>query len=186
MAKKPDSPGPGEVKTLREVAKAFGKSVKTIADWRSGGMPGSRGHWNLIDIKAWDDERRADPVSLSDDLDDDSSVPGASKSPALEKLRTQKARLAELDVLQREGELLPVVEHQQIWATRVVMFRHALRSLAKKIAPDNPALRKVINRHVDKLLRDLATEMPSVPVEMVSQLFEFLGLDGGGGDGDPS
>lgn len=40
------------------VAEFFGVSTQTIKDWKSNGMPGTAGSWNLKDIRRWQDLRR--------------------------------------------------------------------------------------------------------------------------------
>ena len=41
------------VGTLEEVGEFFGRSIETVKGWRSVGMPGRKGRWDLAAISRW-------------------------------------------------------------------------------------------------------------------------------------
>lgn len=64
----------GVVRTLADVARAFGVTKNTVQkDWRPDGMPGRTGHWDLSAIHAWkrarnrDESKQVDPLAHGED-----------------------------------------------------------------------------------------------------------------------
>lgn len=82
-----------------EVAAFFGVNRRTVMDWIARGMPHGKGYYPLDRIQKWkiayDKNRKSD---------EDPMLGG--DSPALEQYRAARARLAELDLAEREGEIL--------------------------------------------------------------------------------
>lgn len=90
-------------KSQAEVGRAFGVSQQTIARWIARGLPGGKGCYPVDAVCRWyrgymDDrlqEAATDPLIAAD-----------GDSPALEEYRRHRARLAELDVAEREKSLI--------------------------------------------------------------------------------
>lgn len=109
-AKKPDvtlHAGKAYGRTTQIVANTLGIDRVTYNTWRNQGAPGKASHgWPITDTIAWAREEKWSGNSL--DLDD--AMMGGGDSPALEEYRRAKARLAELDLAQKKGELLAAEE----------------------------------------------------------------------------
>lgn len=61
------APRPWIVSSRGLVAEFFSVSTQTIKEWKSNGMPGSAGKWNLKDIRAWQDLRREENSQMVGD-----------------------------------------------------------------------------------------------------------------------
>ncbi len=119
------------VKTRDELAKAVGKSVRTVAMYIAEGMPGTPGHYVVEDCLAWIDARENKRTSRdTDDLPDDGD------SPALERYRLARAQMEELKLARLRSELVES-EHVQQW---LQSFAGLLRGFGEKVAKVAPEL----------------------------------------------
>lgn len=91
--------------SLSQVARFFGVSTKTISHWKNRGMPAVPKAYNLSEIAAWrlqyereQSRRQVDEALLKAD----------SQSPALERFRAARAALSEIELAERQEELLPL------------------------------------------------------------------------------
>lgn len=112
-----------------DAARAFGVSRQAVAQWK-GAPKNEDGTYHLPKLIAW----RVEQVRLQlvdADLQGD--------SPALERLREAKADLAELDLAQRQQQVVLVEDmREQVRHAFVAFKRHGetLRRLAPDLAPD--------------------------------------------------
>lgn len=130
-----------------ELASLYGKNPSTIQNWSAAGMPGSRGHWELREVLPWREKwwearlanSSGDPMLVSD---------GAS--PALEKYREEKAALARMDRLEREGNLLKSDDLRELLLPAFAVLRDCGERLQAMFGAD--ALR-IHNEAVDAAIR---------------------------------
>jgi phage terminase Nu1 subunit (DNA packaging protein) len=88
-------------KTQREAGLVLGVSARTIQDYVARGCPGKKDHYPLIEMIAWCKQNIWNRHSMDLGASD-----AEEETPPLERLRTERARLAQLDRLEREGEIL--------------------------------------------------------------------------------
>jgi len=112
-------------KTRDEVAQYFGVGLRTVAGWLAAGCPGAAGAYNLHEIHAWRDAQRNTKTDQADPL------LAGSASPALEKYRQERAKLARLDRLERERSLLPREEVHELLGQIARVIRAAGQSLQR-------------------------------------------------------
>ena len=118
-------------KTRDEVAAYFGVGVRTVAAWLAAGCPGSAGAYDLHAIHAWrDSQRQARADQAADPL-----LAGAA-SPALEQYRRERAKIARLDRLERERELVPRDEVHTLLGQIAVVLRSAGETLQRTYGPE--------------------------------------------------
>ena len=115
------------VATRDEVAAYFGVGLRTVAAWMAAGCPGRPGTYDLAAIHAWRDaQRRRDPDQLLQ----------GTTSPALERYREERAKLARLDRLERERQLIPRDEIHVLLAQIAQLIRGAGEILQRNYGPD--------------------------------------------------
>jgi phage terminase Nu1 subunit (DNA packaging protein) len=125
--------GPGLVTSIAQVATHFDVSERTVTRWRSQGMPGEyRGNgrpglYALGEIEAWLKRKGLWGTDANDEL-----LTTGDRSPALEAYRQEKALLAKLDRLEREGRLIDVGEMRR----RLIEYAAMLRKMAEGVARD--------------------------------------------------
>lgn len=109
-------------KTLAEVAVNYAVNIDTVHRWRSQGMPGKPRAYVLPEISHW--LRTDGPWKRFDRPEPSADDPllADGDSPGLERYRLAKAKLAELDLEHRRGELIDKEKCSQLfgrWATVV-------------------------------------------------------------------
>lgn len=130
------------VTTQSEVAAHFGVSRRTIADWVASGMPRRDGRYDLDEIEGWRSAR------IPDDTDPLLSGPGTS--PALERYREARAKLAELDLEQRRGRLVDIGDLRE----RISMLASHLRKAAERIERlHGPDPKRILDEALDEVER---------------------------------
>lgn len=154
-----EADGPsGVVRTLGEVARAFGVSLDTVKKgWRPSGMPGRRGAYDLAAIARWKRLRNRDPGQPA----------SAGDIEALSRRRAAEARIKEAEAARKErdnrirsGELLERSEVER-WAANVMTeTRELVMQLPDRLAALAPpelanTLREEADRHCRELLRVL-------------------------------
>lgn len=82
-------------------------------------------------------------------------------SPALEKWRRERARLAELDRLQREGELVPFVMIVEIHNLQAELLRRSIERLEKRYDADAAQLVRDALDDLERLGRERFGDNPS-------------------------
>lgn len=114
---------PGIVQTQAEVAKAFGVKKRTIEYWVENGMPRQEdGTYSLLDIAGWRATPKEEPKPKEDD-------------EWQNKYREYKARLAELNLAEKRGELISREEVDAANVAKVLAVKRALLAIPKQIAP---------------------------------------------------
>lgn len=108
--------------TRNHVAQAFDVSARTVSNWLEAGCPRKpNGRYCLKDVIQWKiDELEAEVANVD--------------SPALERYRTARAELAELELEERRGQLAPVEQVLKAWCNRVAIVTSGLEVLADRLA----------------------------------------------------
>ena len=120
-----------------EVSVFFGVSIDSVKNWAKQGMPGQRGSWRLDLIAKW--LRTDGPWKRWDAPTDADPLLGEGDSPALERYRLAKAKLAELDLETRKGELIERDKARDIFSRWAVLVRRMGERLSKRFGPDAAA-----------------------------------------------
>jgi len=144
-----DEQKPWIVPSIGLVAEFFGVSRDTVRkDWKARGMPWNEGAFDLRAIMRWRRE-----VELAQEDDDESGMVGPS-SPNLERLRLAKAKMAETDLLEREGELIHRRSVQTFLARASATWRSITERLQRAFGPEAV---EIVNGGLDGLEGDVET-----------------------------
>lgn len=139
------------VRTMREVAEHFETTEGVVRkEWRPNGMPGRPGHYDLDAIAAWKIARPRDPQRLAA-LAEDPLMKGHG-SPALERYREARAKMAELDFQRESGQVVDV-EAWRADASRLAdILRRASEVLQAQFGPD---AEKILQDALDEWVREM-------------------------------
>lgn len=138
MAKsKNDSNAPTVARTLAQVANNYDVNIDTVKRWRSQGMPGESGKYPLQDISRWLRSEgpwkpHAKPVQAEDEL-----LVSEGDSVGLERYRLAKAGLAELDLRERQGELIHRESCREAFAMIAMRIRRMGERHGKMFGPES-------------------------------------------------
>ena len=118
-----------------ELSEFFGVGIDTVKNWAKQGMPGTRGSYRLDLVAQW---LRRDGPWQRWDRGSESADPllAEGDSPALERYRLAKAKLAELDLENRKGDLIEVAKCRDLLARWAVVLRRMGERLAKRYGND--------------------------------------------------
>lgn len=123
MTKANPKPEPIALQTQQQLADLFGVTPVTIGRWIASGCPGSRGAYPLKEILAW--VRTVGPWREKIPRDADELLYGSTDCPELRRYRAAKASLAELELAERQGELIRVDQlHEGILRMATVLRRY--------------------------------------------------------------
>ena len=192
--------------TVAEVAEAAQVSQKTISNWMhlTPPMPSRevgkrRGYpkreFPLDEIFAWYINlgpgkrawRQLDTPDRVAALSEEDLLLAAADTPAMERLRTAKAKLAELDLAERLKQLVPLEEVLNDFADLALH----LRGVGEKLAIQcGPLAQQLLNYGLDEFLLKLARRLPAnsssllVPLDRSSQVPDGAPDQSVGGGGD--
>jgi phage terminase Nu1 subunit (DNA packaging protein) len=127
------------VSTLGAVAEVFSVNLDTVNRWRAEGMPGDRGSWVLHDISTWLRSEGPWRQNAKAQIADTDPLLEDGDSPALERYRLAKAKLAELDLETRKGQLIERDKARDIFSRWAVLVRRMGERLSKRFGPDAAA-----------------------------------------------
>ncbi len=128
--KKQDTP-PWMLSSQAKVAEFFGVSPRTVDSWRRSGMPGENGKWNLQKILFW--LRTSGPWRPKVVVDD--AMMQGGDSPALERFRLARARIAENELARQEGTLVDQDVMKEILGLWAAVNRRFALKLQKEFGP---------------------------------------------------
>ena len=100
-------------------------------------------------IDAWAARRGPGPAVPRDE--DEALVFGGSDSPALERLRDEKAKIAKLDREEREGQLMPLDAVQQVLTAVAARLQNLGETLQRDFGPEAS---RVLNEAIEDARRD--------------------------------
>ena len=159
------------VHTIAEVARHFGKSLRTVHTWIAEGMPGRSGspgrqdgHFPLLEIDRWLDGRKAD-----------TSNPEDSKHQAQGRLARARAAIAELDLAERRKQLLEVDEEVRRWQRHITAAKAQLKNIEpvvlRRLPADLPAdIKKRIRRDLQRIVKRAYGELQQFLVDQATEL----------------
>jgi hypothetical protein len=145
----------GAVRTLGEVAAAFGVSRDTVRkDWRASGMPGKSGRYDLAEIAEWKSARDRDPARAAEGL------------PAGEDLRRKRAAEARI----REGQAARIerqnriAEEQICYRADVERFLSQLFELIRELHARLPAEMRpqLPKQHRTQISHDIVARLENI------------------------
>ena len=132
------------VKTRSEIARNFGVSERSVATWLSSGCPGKPGKYDLQAIAAW----RRGKVKKE----------AASSETWKERFQKEKAKIARLDRLRREGQLIDRSVALTCWAIIARRIQQVGSSLQKLFGP---SAAKMLNEAIEDCKREVAASFPN-------------------------
>jgi DNA-binding transcriptional regulator YiaG len=113
----------GAVSTIEEVAMAFGVSVRTVFNWLRDGAPAGDGEYDLLALSAWRTMRS-------------NHKPGKGEKEQWDvEYRRVKFLLAEIELKQKLGELLPRQEVEENMSRAFLKIRMQFQALPRRIVP---------------------------------------------------
>jgi len=106
--------------------RVFETSRRVILDWQDAGMPRAKDKsYDLYSAVPWMRKRLARSVDSDD----------GGGSAELERGRGLRANMLELDLREREGELLDAAEVKSQWGRLLTTFRQTLLGIPSRLAP---------------------------------------------------
>ena len=146
----------GQIKNISALARILNKSRKTIYVWKKEGMPiEADGCFDPVKINQWrgGDKRQVKPASISAGDNDVSA-----KVFWDTEFRKFRSKLAEIEFLQKKGELISRIEADQRLVDRAVEFRKALLEQARRLSlrlanKDAPAIQKILETDSIEILK---------------------------------
>ena len=138
-----------------EVANHFGVGLRTVANWLADGCPGSKDYYDPEKIQAWLDQRDAARSPARQASPTDPLLSGSS-SPALERYRTARAELAELEVAQKRGDLVSVSDVNDLLLLYGKTLRGAMEQIARR---GDAASLEILNASCNAFDRELAARL---------------------------
>ncbi len=120
------------VGSQKDVAQYLGKAERTVAYYKSQGMPvNTDGTYDLDAIDAWVDARLHKGVNQPH-----GEAPESGDKSGWEAIyKEMKARIAELDLKERQGQLISLDEVRSQWVGRIIEVKTALMSVPRKLPP---------------------------------------------------
>lgn len=159
----------GVVKTVREVAAAFGMNYTTVAkEWKQNGMPGEKGRYDLALIAAWRDTRKKAPTSSSNGrgMDDGNQQDYKRRLAADVRIREAEAARRERDNKVAEGNIVYRDNVNREVSELIIAARSAFKRIPRKMLPRFPRERAVdlaaeLDREIDAVLKMMANWRPT-------------------------
>lgn len=133
------------VKSQAEVAAFFGVSPDTAKQWKRRGMPGGKGRYPLREIARWLRESGPWKPHARPTVDADPMLAGP-ESPALERYREARAKLAELDLAERTKTLVDMAEMHE-WLSDLA--RHLRRAGERIDRLCGPEPKRILDEALD-------------------------------------
>lgn len=132
------------------VARWFDCHSRTVEGWAARGCPGMQPRrYDVREICRWlyrEWQRRNPRVAKAGDTTEDELMLAAGSSPALERYREARARIAELQADEAEGSYLHAEKMQACLQRMAAILREAGDKLQKRFGPD---AKSVLDEHLD-------------------------------------
>ncbi len=180
-----------DVYGVEAVARHFGVTVRTVQLWVKKGMPKSGKRYDLVACELW---RRGqqDPANPDLDSDDEDQETGGSKAFWTRREIKARAETKELELRQLQGELVEVVEVEQLFSARAAIYKQSVLGLEPFILallPDEERrtrageVRRRLQEAVENITRPLPEKFGAAPGKMaqVADLVIFDDLKKGPG-----
>lgn len=114
-----------------EIAEFFGMSLDTVKGWAKQGMPGHPKAYDLSVIAKWLREKGPWRQHVRPESDDP-LMGDSGDSPGLERYRLAKAELAEMDALERRGQLISTEKAKTILDRWAMVIRRMGEGLGRR------------------------------------------------------
>jgi len=161
------------------VAKHFGVTVRTVQLWVKKGMPKSGKYYDLVQCELWRQKQQEQEASTSGDGDGEEA--GESKSYWSKREIKARAELKEMELRQRQGELIEAKNVEKFFVARIIAVKQGLLTLSRSLPPllygkNEREMEAIISKKVRELLEGFArqqTIMPPRPIDR-KKLMEFV------------
>ncbi len=115
----------------QDVGDVLGVSTRTFRNYLERGCPGKPGAYDLREIVPWVRENVDGKTSAPEPADDDPLLDG-TVTPALEEYRRERALMARIDRLAKEGKLVPISQSLQAWGAAADVLRTAAETAGEE------------------------------------------------------
>ena len=145
--------------TQKDVAAVFGVNLRSVRNWTQDGMPGTTGNYDLREIIKWW-AQSADRVRHMRGK----GIPIAGDGVDWDdRYREMRARLAELDLKLKTGELLPREDVEAGQVKKIQAVKSAFLFLPQKLAPrlfgqEIPDIEREVREEIEDIIRGFAGE----------------------------
>lgn len=151
------------VSTQRELAKLLGVSADRVKQYIAQGMPGAPGAYCVDDCSEWvsaNINRSRQKILPGTDAD---PLLSAGDSPALERYREERAKLARLDRLERERQLIRRDAVHEMLGQFASIMRGAGEILQRQFGSDALTILEEalgdVERNAEPIFRDDASDL---------------------------
>lgn len=166
----------GIIDSVEEVARHFGKSVRTVQRWVSIGMPRMLdGRFDLLAITAWRRTKKGQDAPVmsgsNDQVEQADPAPVARASGDKDwwdkESKKYQARLRELDYRKRAGELIELRQVEDMFVARIQAVKQAMIALERSLPTELIACRSeremsaVIHKVVRGILEAFSRPLPA-------------------------
>ena len=159
--RRPGRPSKGLIKRRQtDVAEWFGVAQATVGKWLNAGCPGQMrenddgGPYDVREVARWLVRKRKIVVDAADgEPTNDDTLMSGSASPALERYRDERAKMAMLQRLQFEGRLVDVDQVSRCLMASAKMIRAAGDQLQRMFGVE---AQRVLSEHLDEAERAVA------------------------------
>lgn len=149
----------GVVRTAKEVAEHFGRTVRTIRHWAGRGMPQLPNGYDLKAIEAWAVREGLvnGPAGGEGPRDPDGAGGNGDGSVFRDKnfyeteLKRVQSELKELELAKQQGKLIPVEDVEAGRVARITAVKRALLAIPRALAPQLVGLEA---REIEALLME--------------------------------
>lgn len=140
----PSDVKPWVVSSRGLVAEFFGVSTQTVKDWKSNGMPGTSGKWDLKAIRTWQDLRR----------DENAQIVGDTFAPIRGEILKEDHRRKKLKNDELSSQLVSVADVRRSVAAWAVKLRLRIMSIPADLVLIVPGeLKSVVKAKSDNVVR---------------------------------
>jgi len=139
----------GVVNSQEDLARAFKVSVRTIQRWLKEGAPVTKdGFYDLLEIQAWHLTHNEQKKNKDSAINWDS------------KYRENKAKLSEIELKKKMGELISLEDVDKGRVERILVIKQALLGLPKAMAPVLAAMEdpRDIQEYLNGKIRDIIAQ----------------------------
>lgn len=159
----------GIVKTIQDVADAFGVSHSTVQkDWKQSGMPGRMYHYDLAEIAEWKKRRPGDCRSATHRKNAEGYEADVTLRKRLAETRCKEAEAIkrEMDNLIRQKEVVPRDDVVLLFTEMILTARKRLMQLPERLMMQFPPdqrhdLTAEVRRQVELILTEMADYEPN-------------------------
>jgi len=148
-----------------DLARCFGVDRSMVTRWKKAGMPETKGVFSLPECIKWRLEREADAMTPKAGVSDEGEK-------WLTAFRRERARMARLERLARQGELISKPEVIEEWSMRASELKKSLLAAPVRLSPvlegkSQGEMRAVLKEFVYELLMAYCRAGRFTPLEEI-------------------